>query len=239
MGDVVELITKTAVARVGKLEKRPGPKAKSRRGTRRFPARSEEPVREVNGQAPAPRTAAVQEPEETGSGPVPAVSAGAGSPGPGLPAPIDEAPEGRAVPSGGKKEPGECLEVFEAGKGAVILYWKLETMDDWTAPVFGQVCQAVLRRPEIRLVAADLSRVEEMSTLAVATLVRFRNTLLGLERRLWVVVNESLRRQWEEASIARMFEIRENAYPLAGQEVRLVSERGGRRRPFWRRWLPW
>jgi hypothetical protein len=112
-------------------------------------------------------------------------------------------------------------------------------MDDWTAPVFGQVCQGVLRRPEIRLVAADLSRVQEMSTLAVATLVRFRNTLVGLERRLWVVVNESLRRQWEEASIARMFEIRENAYPLAGEEVRLVSERGGLRRPFWRRWLPW
>jgi hypothetical protein len=113
MGDVVELVTKTAVAKVGKLEKRPGGKAKSRRGTRRFPARPEEPVREVNGQARAPRTAAVQEPEETAPGPVPAVSAGAGSPGPapsqaGLPAPIDEAHEPRAVPSGGRKEPGEC-----------------------------------------------------------------------------------------------------------------------------------
>jgi hypothetical protein len=86
MGDVVELVTKTAVARVGKLEKRPGPKAKSRRGTRRFPARSEEPVREVNGQAPAPRTAAVQEREETAPGPAPVVSAVSVSPEAGLPA---------------------------------------------------------------------------------------------------------------------------------------------------------
>jgi hypothetical protein len=85
----------------------------------------------------------------------------------------------------------------------------------------------------------DSSRVVEMSTLAVATLVRFRNTLVGLERRLWVVVNERLRRQWEEASIARMFEIRENAYPAAGEEIRLTRSERGLSRPFWRRWLPW
>jgi hypothetical protein len=36
-----------------------------------------------------------------------------------------------------------------------------------------------------------------------------------------------------------MFEIRENAYPAAGEEIRLTRCDRGLRRPFWRRWLPW
>jgi DNA (cytosine-5)-methyltransferase 1 len=46
-GDVVELVTKKAVEKVGQGEKRRMQETRKRRGTRRFPARSEEPAREL------------------------------------------------------------------------------------------------------------------------------------------------------------------------------------------------
>jgi hypothetical protein len=82
MADVVELIPRKAVAKVERAEKRPGAKAKSRRGTRRFVSGREVPVRPAQPVAAAAAAEALAEPEERPAAGVPVGSAQAGLPQP-------------------------------------------------------------------------------------------------------------------------------------------------------------
>jgi len=229
MGEVIELLPKTAVERV-ETSLNPGTgDNRSRSGTRRFKTAAK-PV-----EKPSPETAPEEAGDQVEDDPTALPEAGQ----------VLSQEEGKADREDRRElehavlSVDECVEVFDVRKQTVLMYWKLETMDDWTAPVFGQVCQSILKRPDIRLIGLDLTRVTDMSTLAVATLVRFRNTLLGLDRRLLVAAGTSLHDEWDQSAIARMFDIRANLYSLAAGEIRLIRGRDRESKSFWRRWLPW
>ncbi|MDA2930091.1 TolC family protein [Acidobacteria bacterium AH-259-O06] len=75
-----------------------------------------------------------------------------------------------------------------------------------------------------------------MSTVAIGTLIRFRNTILHLEKTLAVVAGPVLRRQLEESLIGRVFDIQENLYCLIGSEIEFVERkkvRGTERHAGW------
>ena len=62
----------------------------------------------------------------------------------------------------------------------------------------------------------DLSVVEEMSTATIGTLMRFKNTIVHLEKSMSLVVGPKLRGQLERALIDQVFDLQENIYFLVG-----------------------
>lgn len=131
---------------------------------------------------------------------------------------------------------GECLRIYEIDPGAVIVFWRLGTIDDWTAPALGAVCKELLTLGWVKKIFFDFSAVEEMSTAAIGTLVRFHNTIVHLEKEMALVVTGKLKSELERAWISRVFDLRENLYSLVGSEIEFVEKtapRGSQRQDGW------
>ena len=92
------------------------------------------------------------------------------------------------------------------------------------APVLGAACKELLSRSEVKRILFDLSVVEEMSTAAIGTLMRFKNTIVHLEKAMSLVVGPKLRGQLERALIDQVFDLQENVYFLVGQEIQFVEK---------------
>ena len=158
-----------------------------------------------------------------------------------------ESIKGCQLPEAGEGRYGaeECLKLYEVEDGAVVVFWRLDKIDDWMAPVLGATCKELLNRSEVKRILFDLSVVEEISTAAIGTLMRFKNTVVHLEKSMSLVVGPKLRGQLERALIDRVFDLRENIYFLVGEEIRFVERaraKGvngkGLERSFFR-WLSW
>ncbi|MDA2917847.1 hypothetical protein MYX64_13585, partial [Nitrospinae bacterium AH_259_B05_G02_I21] len=63
---------------------------------------------------------------------------------------------------------------------------------------------------EPKQVIFDFSLVEEISTAAINTLIRFRNTIVHLEKTMQLVPGPGVRKQLEVALIDRVFDVHEN-----------------------------
>ena len=137
-----------------------------------------------------------------------------------------ESVEGRQLPETGKDRhrAKECFQVYEVEGGAVVVFWRLDKIDDWMAPVLGAACKELLNRSEVKRILFDLSVVEEMSTAAIGTLMRFKNTIVHLEKAMSLVVGPKLRGQLERALIDQVFDLQENIYFLVGEEILFVEK---------------
>jgi anti-anti-sigma regulatory factor len=92
------------------------------------------------------------------------------------------------------------------------------------APVLGGACKELLNRSEVKRILFDLSVVEEISTAAIGTLMRFKNTIVHLEKSMSLVVGPKLRGQLERALIDEVFDLRDNIYFLVGEEIRFMEK---------------
>ena len=229
MAEIVELVAEKTVARAVEVRKKNARASSGYRSVRLARKGSSEVT------LPEDTAAALKEPDvakrvvvgEFGSDvPVPPeVSKDSVPKGEG-----DGASEGESIESGrlpeageGRYRPEECLRVYEVEGGAVGVFWRLDKIDDWTAPVLGAACKELLNRSEVKRILFDLSVVEEMSTAAIGTLMRFKNTIVHLEKSMSLVVGPKLRRQLATALIDRVFDLHENIYFLVGQEIRFME----------------
>ena len=230
MAEIVELVAEKTVARAVKARKKNARASSGYRSVRL--ARKE--AGEVS--LPADPPAAINEPDvaqrvvvgEFGSDmPVPAEVSKEGVPeGEGDEASEGDSIEGSRLPEAGKGtyRAKECFQVYEVEGGAVVVFWRLEKIDDWMAPVLGAACKELLSRSEVKRIVFDLSAVEKMSTAAIGTLMRFKNTIVHLEKSMSLVVGPKLRGQLERALIDRVFDLRENIYFVVGEEIRFVEK---------------
>ena len=124
----------------------------------------------------------------------------------------------------GRYRAKECFQVYEVEGGAVVVFWRLDKIDDWMAPVLGAACKELLSRSEVKRILFDLSVVEEMSTAAIGTLMRFKNTIVHLDKAMSLVVGPKLKGQLERALIDQVFDLQENIYFLVGEEIRFVEK---------------
>ena len=75
----------------------------------------------------------------------------------------------------------------------MAVVWKLGKVDDWGAPILGAACKEILGKKRIRKVVFDFTGVQEMSTAAVSTLIRFKNTIVHLDKTMCLVAGPGLR----------------------------------------------
>lgn len=108
----------------------------------------------------------------------------------------------------------ECFDLARMPGGVTVVVWKLDRIDDWMAPVLGVCCKELLGQRQVRKAVFDLSRVENISTAAIATLVRFRNTACHLDMTVHVVAGPRLRAELERAVVDRVMDVRDNIYAL-------------------------
>ena len=251
MAEIVELVAEKTVARAVKARKKNARASSGYRSVRLArkeagavslpegpPAAPKEPdvaKRVVVGEFGSPVAAQPEVPEER----VPL--------GEGDEASEGESIEGRRSPEAGEGRYGakECLRVYEVEGGAVVVFWRLDKINDWMAPVLGAACKELLNRSEVKRILFDLSVVEEISTAAIGTLMRFKNTIVHLEKAMSLVVGPQLRGQLERALIDQVFDLQENIYFLVGEEILFVEKakvKGangkGVERSFFR-WLSW
>ena len=226
MAEIVELVAEKTVARAVKARKKNARASSGYRSVRlarkeagevSLPAGPKEPdvaKRVVVGEFGSQVAAQPEVPEER----VPL--------GEGDEASEGESIEGRRSPEAGKGRYGaeECLRVYEVEGGAVVVFWRLDKINDWMAPVLGAACKELLSRSAVKRVLFDLSVVEEMSTAAIGTLMRFKNTIVYLEKSMSLVVGPKLRGQLERALIEQVFDLQENVYFLVGQEIQFVEK---------------
>ena len=221
MAEIVELVAEKTVARAVKARKKNARASSGYRSVRL--ARKE--AGEVN--LPAGPPAALKEPDiaqrvvvgEFGSDvPVPE--------GEGNEASEGESIEGSRLPATGegRYRAKECFQVYEIEGGAVVVFWRLDKINDWMAPVLGAACKELLNRSEVKRILFDLSVVEEISTAAIGTLMRFKNTIVHLEKAMSLVVGPKLRGQLERALIDQVFDLQENIYFLVGEEILFVEK---------------
>ena len=158
-----------------------------------------------------------------------------------------ESIEGSRLPEAGegRYRAKECFQVYEVERGVAVVFWRHSKIGDWMAPVLGAACKELLSRSEVKRILFDFSVVEEISTAAIGTLIRFTNTIVHLEKSMSLVVGPKLRGQLERAFIDQVFDLRENIYSLVGQEIRFVegarvkaANGKGVERSFFR-WLSW
>ena len=230
MAEIVELVAEKTVARAVKARKKNARASSGYRSVRLArkeagevslpagpPAAPKEPdvaKRVVVGEFGSPVAAQPEVPEER----VPL--------GEGDEASEGESIEGRRSPEAGEGRYGakECLRMYEVEGGAVVVFWRLDKINDWMAPVLGAACKELLNRSEVKRILFDLSVVEEMSTAAIGTLMRFKNTIVHLEKAMSLVVGSKLRGQLERALIDEVFDLRDNIYFLVGEEIRFMEK---------------
>jgi len=230
MAEIVELVAEKTVARAVKARKKNARASSGYRSVRL--ARKE--AGEVS--LPAGTPAALKEPDvakrvvvgEFGSDvPVPLEVSKEGVPeGEGDGASEGESIESSRLPKAGegRYRAKECFQVYEVEGGAVVVFWRLDKINDWMAPVIGAACKELLNRSEVKRILFDLSVVEEMSTAAIGTLMRFKNTIVHLEKSMSLVVGPKLRGQLQRALIDQVFDLQENVYFLVGEEIRFVEK---------------
>lgn len=129
----------------------------------------------------------------------------------------------------------ECLDLFQVGDGCVVVVWRLGKVDDWTAPILGAACKEILGKKRIRKVVFDFSGVEEMSTAAVSTLVRFKNTIVHLDKSMCLVAGPRLRALLAASYVDRMIDVVDSLARVVGSEIRFEERRmvKGKRRWWW------
>ena len=230
MAEIVQLVAEKTVARAVEVRKKNARASSGYRSVRLArkeagevslpagpPAAPKEPdvaKRVVVGEFGSPVAAQPEVPEER----VPL--------GEGDEASEGESIEGRRSPEAGEGRYGakECLRVYEVEGRAAVVFWRIDKINDWMAPVLGAACKELLSRSEVKRILFDLSVVEEMSTAAIGTLMRFKNTIVHLEKAMSLVVGPKLRGQLERALIDQVFDLQENVYFLVGQEIQFVEK---------------
>jgi anti-anti-sigma regulatory factor len=113
----------------------------------------------------------------------------------------------------------QCYQIFQVERVAVVLFWKLNKIDDWMSPLLGAACKEFLAHRKLKTFLFDLSQVEEMSTAAISTLVRFKNTLNHLDGTMHMVAGPKLRLQLERTLIERLIDVQDNIYRFVGSEI--------------------
>ena len=150
MAEIVELVAEKTVARAVEVRKKNARASSGYRSVRLARKASSELT------LPEGTAAAIKEPDvaqrvvvgEFGSDvPVPAEVSKEGIPeGEGDGASEGESIEGSRLPEAGEERYGakECLRVYEVEGGTVVVFWRLEKIDDWMAPVLGAACKELL-----------------------------------------------------------------------------------------------
>jgi anti-anti-sigma regulatory factor len=228
MADTVELVPKGALDRLEKTNTKVGRTAGARLARVAEAARPAESEPTETAELPPTRTGKV-EPADTPSrqdacGP----SAG------------ETRDETRALPGETPRVPdaAECVDMFQIGDGCVVVVWRVAKVDDWTAPILGAACKEILTKKRIRKVVFDLSGVDEMSTAAVSTLVRFKNTIVHLDKSMSLVAGPRLRVQLAASYVDRMIEVVDSVARVVGSGIRFEERRivrGPKR--WWWLWL--
>jgi len=141
-----------------------------------------------------------------------------------------------ASPAGKPAKAEDCFELFEVREGCLAVVWKLAKIDDWGAPVLGAACKEILGKKRIRKVVFDFTGVQEMSTTAVSTLIRFKNTIVHLEKSMCLVAGPGLRAQLAKAYVDRMIDVVDSVARVIGSEIRFQERRTVRtgKRRWWR-----
>jgi len=201
MAEIVELVAEKTVARAVEVKKKNARTSSGYRSVRLARKASSE-VTLPEGPPPA-----FKEPDV-------AKRVVVGEFGSDVPVPPEVSEEG--VPEAGEDRyrAKECLRMYEVEGGAVVVFWRLDKINDWMAPVLGAACKEVLSRSEVKRIVFDLSVVEKMSTAAIGTLMRFKNTIVYLEKSMSLVVGPKLRGQLKRALIDQVFDLQENVYFL-------------------------
>ncbi len=236
MADVVELVPKGALDRVEKANTKVGRTAGARLVRVAEAEKTEQGLPENKDIA---ERAGTQEPADSKSG-QDARGPSAGE----TPALPDEmsAPPGDALGLPDETlrlpEAAECFDIFQVGDGGVAVVWKLARVDDWGAPMLGAACKEILGKKRIRKVVFDFSGVDEMSTAAVSTLVRFKNTIVHLDKSMRLVAGPRLRAQLASSYVDRMIEVVDSLARVVGSEIRFEERRVARgKRRWWWFWL--
>jgi len=130
----------------------------------------------------------------------------------------------------------DYFDLFEVGQGCLAIVWKLEKVDNWSAPFLGAVCKEILGKKRIRKVVFDFAGVQEISTTAVSTLVRFKNTIVHLDKTMYVVAGLELRRQLANSHVDRMIEVVDSVSRVIGTEVKFQEKpvARDRKKSWWR-----
>jgi hypothetical protein len=232
MAEVVELVPKGAIERLSRKKKSGKFRLVALAKTQRLAA-VEETVATVLDEQEKP-TSTDAGPSDPGQ----AANAQTLEPETTRPAPLQSHPTSRlplpVATSPAKAE--DCFELFEIREGCLAVIWKLGKVDDWGAPVLGAACKEILGRKRIRQVVFDFTGVQEMSTGAVSTLIRFKNTIVHLEKTMCVVAGPGLRAQFAKAWVDRMIDVQDSVCRVVGTEVKF-QERPvvrNRKRPWWK-----
>jgi hypothetical protein len=153
MAEVVELVPKGTLDRLEKLNTKVGRTAGARRVRVAHTAKAKTEADLDPGQMEEriPASGEVVTTESTG----------------GVPDPVDRkanqtveiSPECQ-VPIASAPPAAECLDLFQIGDGCVVIVWRLEKVDDWTAPILGAACKEILGKKRIQKVVFDLSGVD-------------------------------------------------------------------------------
>ncbi len=130
----------------------------------------------------------------------------------------------------------DCFELYEVREGCLAVVWKLNKIDDWGAPVVGAACKEILGKKRIRKVVFDFTGVQEMSTAAVSTLIRFKNTIVHLDKTMYLAAGPQLRKQLADSHVDRMVEVVASVAKVIGSEVKFEERRvvRGRKKSWWR-----
>ena len=211
MAEIVELVAEKTVARAVEVRK------KSARASSGY--RSVRLARKASSELTLPEgpPAEIREPDV-------AQRVVLGEFGSDVPVPAEVSKEGIPEAGEGRYRAKECFQVYEVEGGVVVVFWSLDKINDWMAPVLGAACKELLSRSEVKRIVFDLSVVEEMSTAAIGTLMRFKNTIAHLEKSMSLVVGPKLRGQLKRALIDQVFDLQENVYFLVGQEIQFVEK---------------
>ncbi|MFB3904935.1 MAG: TolC family protein [Acidobacteriota bacterium] len=231
MAEVVELVPKGALDRVQKANTKAGRTAGAR-FARVAPSSEEEGPEQPQGEEAA-RTEMIEKESADASTRQDACGPRAGGTS-ALPR------ESAARPGETPRTPeaAECFDMFEIGEGCVGVVWRLGKVDDWTAPILGAACKEILGKKRNRKVVFDFSGVDEMSTAGVSTLVRFKNTIIHLDKAMYLVAGPRLRAQLAASYVDRMIEVVDSVARVVGSEIRFEERpmvRGQRR--WWWFWL--
>ena len=224
MAEVVELVPKEAVGKVGETRK-----PKTGRFRLMAIAKAQRAAAEAEQGEPAQLEEGTSETEPTTT-----IDLADGSSGQDAREPsVDER---SALQNHTPARLSDCFELFEIREGCVAVVWKLGKVDDWGAPVLGAACKEILGKKRIRKVVFDFTGVQEMSTAAVSTLIRFKNTIVHLEKTMCLVAGPGLRAQLAKAYVDRMIDVVDSVARVIGSEIRFEERRTVRtgKRRWWR-----
>lgn len=116
-----------------------------------------------------------------------------------------------------------AFRLVKISQNALVVFWNLDAVDETNTEALGAICKEFLTRKDLKTIVFDFSQVTSLSTPAISTLIRFRNSLAHFPKTVHLVAGKSVREQLAAARLDSLIDIHESIYFLVGTEIDFIE----------------